>query len=48
VKAGLLLTFLALLPALFPAAAPGAEREDPVRLTVLFTNDAHGYIEPCG
>lgn len=44
----LLLTFLLLLSALFPAANGSAEEGEPIRLTVLFTNDVHGYIEPCG
>ena len=43
-----LLMFLALLFALFPVADCGAGEGEPIRLTVLFTNDAHGYIEPCG
>jgi len=32
---------------LLPAPASGAD-DGPHRLTVLFTNDVHGYIEPCG
>jgi 2',3'-cyclic-nucleotide 2'-phosphodiesterase (5'-nucleotidase family) len=47
-KTVLLLTFLTLFSALFPAAACKAEGNEPIRLTVLFTNDVHGYIEPCG
>ena len=44
----LLLAFLMLLSALFPVADGSAEEGEPIRLTVLFTNDVHGYIEPCG
>jgi 2',3'-cyclic-nucleotide 2'-phosphodiesterase (5'-nucleotidase family) len=44
----LLLTFLALMSALIPVALCNAEEGVPIRLTVLFTNDVHGYIEPCG
>ena len=40
--AGLFAAVLALAP-LFVSAA-----EEPVRLTLLFTNDVHGYLEPCG
>ena len=43
-----LLTFLMLLFALLPVADCSAEEGEPIRLTVLFTNDVHGYIEPCG
>jgi len=32
--------------ALSPLSAAG--EEDRIRLTLLFTNDVHGYIEPCG
>jgi 2',3'-cyclic-nucleotide 2'-phosphodiesterase (5'-nucleotidase family) len=44
----LLLTFLTLLSVLSPVAAARAEGDGSIRLTVLFTNDVHGYIEPCG
>lgn len=43
-----LLTFITLMFALFPVADGSAEEGEPIRLTVLFTNDVHGYIEPCG
>ena len=41
-----------LLPALvlsllLPASA-GAENGAARRLSILFTNDVHGYVEPCG
>jgi len=44
----LLLTFLTLLSVLSPGEVGRAEGDKPIRLTVLFTNDVHGYIEPCG
>jgi hypothetical protein len=36
-----------LLGAILLSSTVGAERE-PLRLTLLFTNDVQGYIEPCG
>jgi hypothetical protein len=36
-----------LLGVLLLSSAVGAGSE-PLRLTILFTNDVQGYIEPCG
>jgi len=36
-----------LLGVLLLSSAVRAERE-PLRVTLLFTNDVQGYIEPCG
>ena len=47
-KVRLLFTFLTLLTVLSPGTAGGAGEDESIRLTVLFTNDVHGYIEPCG
>ena len=33
--------------AIFALAIPAAAQE-PLRLTILVTNDVHGYVEPCG
>ena len=41
-----LLILLAAL--LLSAAAAGADNGKAHRLTILFTNDVHGFIEPCG
>lgn len=41
--------FIILLAALLlPAPASGADDKGTRRLTILFTNDVHGYVEPCG
>ena len=39
-----------LLPALLLCLlhAPAAESAPARNLTILFTNDVHGYVEPCG
>jgi 2',3'-cyclic-nucleotide 2'-phosphodiesterase (5'-nucleotidase family) len=40
-----------LLPALLLCllvGAPAAAENPPAKLTILFTNDVHGYVEPCG
>jgi 2',3'-cyclic-nucleotide 2'-phosphodiesterase (5'-nucleotidase family) len=42
----LLPLLLALL--LLPAPVAGADGGGSRRLTILFTNDVHGYVEPCG
>jgi 2',3'-cyclic-nucleotide 2'-phosphodiesterase (5'-nucleotidase family) len=42
--AAFFLVLAAGLPLPAAAAAPG----EPVTLNILFTNDVHGYIEPCG
>jgi 2',3'-cyclic-nucleotide 2'-phosphodiesterase (5'-nucleotidase family) len=47
VRAALAAFFLALAAGLPLQAAAAAPRE-PVTLNILFTNDVHGYIEPCG
>ncbi len=44
-RKGCLPVLLAAAVAAAPFPAAGSE---PVRLTLLFTNDVHGYIEPCG
>ena len=41
------LAALCLLGTFFLTAA-GSSAGEPRRLTLLFTNDVHGYIEPCG
>ena len=46
VPAAALLLFLFAPSLLSPVTANAAA--EPVRLTVLFTNDVHGYVEPCG
>jgi 2',3'-cyclic-nucleotide 2'-phosphodiesterase (5'-nucleotidase family) len=42
--AALFLVLAAVLPLPTAAAAPG----ETATLNILFTNDVHGYIEPCG
>lgn len=46
VPAALLSFLAAALLVLPPGIAPA--RPAPLRLLLLFTNDVHGYIEPCG
>jgi len=45
--------FLAALLAMLASAAPGVpaargEETPPLRLTIAFTGDVSGYLEPCG
>jgi len=37
-----------LAAALLPPAPARAEQTPPVRLTIAFTGDVIGYLEPCG
>ncbi|MCU0509714.1 MAG: hypothetical protein MUC34_15250 [Anaerolineae bacterium] len=41
------MTACASLPAISPAASPGAST-DPFELTVVHSNDTWGYLDPCG
>jgi hypothetical protein len=46
----LLASLVWLIPTLTPSkyllAAPGGD--EPVKLTILYTGDEYGYLEPCG
>ena len=40
---------IAAVLAVLASAAPGAPEEtSPLRLTIAFTGDVSGYLEPCG
>jgi hypothetical protein len=41
------LSFLAAALFILPPGIAAA-RPTPLRLLLLFTNDVHGYVEPCG
>jgi hypothetical protein len=40
--------FAALASATFGAPAAHGEETPPLRLTIAFTGDVSGYLEPCG
>lgn len=46
-RAGIALSFL-VLAACLPLPTAAAAEGETVTLNILFTNDAHGYLEPCG